>query len=100
MGTAVSKGISVAGKRLRERVGYNVRRARTEAGLGQRAVAASSGVDVSSLSKIERGMGNPTLDTLERLAEAIGTDPAALLFSPDFARDEEGEYTPAPFKAS
>lgn len=96
MGTAVSKGISEAGKRLRERVGANVRRARTQAGLVQRAVAASSGVDVSSLSKIENGQGNPTLDTLERLAEAIGTDPAALLFSPDFTGSEEEGCPPAP----
>lgn len=41
-------------------------------GLSQMQLAAMSGVEQADISKIERGLGNPTEDTLARLGDALG----------------------------
>jgi DNA-binding XRE family transcriptional regulator len=46
--------------------------ARAKAGLSQKQVAAIAGMDQSDFSKIERGMTNPSILTLERIAKAMG----------------------------
>lgn len=46
--------------------------ARAQAGLSQTQVAALTGIDQSDLSKIERGVANPSFSTLERIASALG----------------------------
>ena len=46
--------------------------ARAKAGLSQKELARLSGIDQSDLSKIERGIGNPTVAMLERIARAAG----------------------------
>jgi DNA-binding XRE family transcriptional regulator len=45
---------------------------RLEAGLTQTELAKRSGIRQSEISKIENGRLNPTLETLERLGEAVG----------------------------
>lgn len=49
-----------------------VAEARARAGLSQKQVAALSGIDQSDLSKIERGLANPSVATLARIAKALG----------------------------
>lgn len=49
-----------------------VAEARAKAGLSQKQVAALSGIDQSDLSKIERGIANPSISTLARIADALG----------------------------
>lgn len=39
----------------------------------------ASGVAMSCISVIERGTSNPTLDTINRLAVAMGTTPSRIL---------------------
>ena len=46
--------------------------ARQARGLTQRELSEISGVDQADISRIERGAGNPTEATLQRLAEALG----------------------------
>ena len=46
--------------------------ARAKAGLSQRELAARCGIDQSDISKIERGVANPSVATLERIARALG----------------------------
>ena len=46
--------------------------ARAQAGLSQIQLAAKSGIDQADISKIERGLANPSISTLERLAQALG----------------------------
>lgn len=46
--------------------------ARARAGISQNELAFLSGIDQSDISKIERGMANPSVNTLERLAKALG----------------------------
>ena len=46
--------------------------ARAAAGLTQKQLAALSGMDQSDISKIERGTANPSVETLKRIAQALG----------------------------
>ncbi len=46
--------------------------ARAQAGLTQKQLAERSGIDQSDISKIERGVANPSIATLERIASALG----------------------------
>jgi transcriptional regulator with XRE-family HTH domain len=51
-----------------------LRDARTGAGLSRRALAAKAAVPTSTVSRIEDGLSDPTLGTLERLVNAAGAD--------------------------
>lgn len=46
--------------------------ARTKAGISQKELAERSKIDQSDISKIERGVANPSVNTLNRIAEALG----------------------------
>ncbi|MBQ1514503.1 MAG: helix-turn-helix transcriptional regulator [Lachnospiraceae bacterium] len=48
--------------------------ARAAAGISQKDLSASSGIDQSDISRIERGMANPSVQTLDRIAEAMGME--------------------------
>src|SRR5437867_2438669 len=65
--------------KLARLVGANIRRLRRAKGLTQQALGARSGVDFKYLGEVERGDANCTLAVLERVAEALGADPRALL---------------------
>ena len=58
----------------RARVGRNIRRLRVEAGMSQEAIAVDSRLETTHVSRIERGLANPTLRVLDQLAEALGVD--------------------------
>ena len=46
--------------------------ARALSGISQKQLAAITGIDQSDISKIERGIANPSISTLERIAKALG----------------------------
>lgn len=46
--------------------------ARAKAGISQKELAAATGIDQSDISKIERGVANPSISTLNRIANALG----------------------------
>lgn len=56
----------------RRAVGVRVRAARLNANLTQEAVALTAGLDRPSIVRIEQGQQSPTIDTLIRVAAAIG----------------------------
>ena len=60
-------------------MGAVIRRLRKERGLSQEDVAFESGVDRSFLSHIERGLQQPSISILFRIAEALGTLASAIL---------------------
>lgn len=62
-----------------ERVGANVRRKREAIGLSQEALAFEAGMHRTYISGIERGVRNPTVTVLERLAIALKTEMAELV---------------------
>lgn len=47
-------------------------RARREAGLTQKELAERTGIQQSNISRIENGNGNPSLSTLNKLAQGLG----------------------------
>ena len=52
-------------------VGEAVAAARAKKGLSQKELSDLTGIDQSDLSKIERGIGNPSVNTLNRIAQAL-----------------------------
>ena len=50
---------------------YQLLQAREEAKLTQKDLAEKTGIYQADISKIERGIGNPSLLTLKRLADGL-----------------------------
>jgi transcriptional regulator with XRE-family HTH domain len=67
---------------LRERVGLNVQRLRQNAGLSQEECAHRAKVHQTYLSGVERGVRNPTVMVLAKIAKALGVEADELLRSP------------------
>ena len=63
-------------------LGRNIRRLREEAGLSQEQLAFDAGMKRSYLSDMERGVRNPTVRALGRIAEALKVKPSRLLDTP------------------
>jgi transcriptional regulator with XRE-family HTH domain len=61
------------------RVGRAVKQQREAAGFSLRVLAARSGISASMISDVERGSKSPTVTTVVRLAQALGTSVAALV---------------------
>lgn len=64
---------------VRKRVGANVRRLREKLGLSQEALAAEAELHRTYISGVERGVRNPTVTVLAKIAKALDADPANLL---------------------
>ena len=52
--------------------GQSVRALRLKKGLSQRKLAERSGLDVTYVSGVERGLRNPSLKSIERLSVGLG----------------------------
>ena len=63
-------------------VGRNIRTLRTRAGITQDQLAEKLYVSRQTVSNYETGRSQPDLDTLVRLAAALGTDAGALIYGP------------------
>ena len=53
-------------------MGLRLRQLREQRGLSVRGLAVKAGVDWTAINRIELGKVNPRLDTLEKLAKALG----------------------------
>jgi transcriptional regulator with XRE-family HTH domain len=60
-------------------VARNLRRLWVAKGLSQEALAVDAGIDRTYVSRLERGMENPTVGVLERLTQALDLTPATSL---------------------
>lgn len=60
-------------------VGQRVRAARLSAGLSQGALGQSVGIDQAIISKLERGIHRPRIDTLRRIAKGLDLTLAQML---------------------
>ncbi|MBQ1406908.1 MAG: helix-turn-helix domain-containing protein [Eubacterium sp.] len=58
--------------------------ARAERGISQKELAVMTGIDQSDISKIERGTANPSVNTLRRIADALGAELKVSLVISDF----------------
>jgi len=80
-------------------VGTNLRRLRTDQGLSLSDLARTSGVAKATLSALEGGRGNPTLETLSALAAALEIPMGDLITAADpvpvtVVRNDEGTSVP------
>lgn len=66
----------------RERIGWNLRKLRAGQRITQENLAVDAAVDRTTISGIERGEYNASVDLLERLAKALSVDIAALFEVP------------------
>ena len=64
---------------VRQRLGKNLRRLRLEKKLGQEKFALEYGFDRTYISGIERGVRNPTIVIVQKLADALGVPIGELL---------------------
>lgn len=67
---------------LRRVLAENMRALRAARGLSQEELAAQASVDRTYVSLLERERYAASVDTLERLAEALSVPPAQLLSTP------------------
>jgi transcriptional regulator with XRE-family HTH domain len=66
-------------------LGSRIRSLREDKGLSLRVVAESAGVSESFLSQVERGVANPSVASLRRIAEALGGSVASFFEGPSVA---------------
>ena len=64
---------------IRKQVGINLQRLRREKGWSQEDLAFESGLHRTYVSGIERGVRNPTVMIIEKLAKTFGVAPDELL---------------------
>ncbi len=87
---ALERAVNVLGlgqndvERLRERLGQRIKALRTERDWGLKELAAATGISVSQLSSIERGIHLPSLEGLITISRAFHKKPSALLADIDF----------------
>jgi len=74
-------------------VARNLRRLRVDKGLSQEALAIDAGVDRTYVSRLERGLENPTVAVLERLAKAVNSSITEFFVPP-----ARGEHPPKPLR--
>ncbi|MEI8698133.1 helix-turn-helix domain-containing protein [Mesorhizobium sp. ISC15] len=75
-------------------VAWNLRQLRVKRGISQDDLAYSSGVERAYVGHLERGVRNPTIITLEKIAKALDVHIAQL-----FREPEPSEGVPATLKA-
>lgn len=74
-------------------VAWNLRRVRVARGLSQERLAADAGVDRAYLGGLERQAENPTVDLLDKVAEALAVPLGELFVAP-----AEGAAPPTPLR--
>ena len=65
-------------KSLNRKLGERLKKIRLEKGMSQGDIAKKLGVHRSYISGIERGIRNPTVKNVEKLADALGVDVSEL----------------------
>ena len=69
-------------------IGERLRRARKDRKVTQLELAARTGVAHSTVVRIERGQTRPRIETVGKIAEALGVDPRWLAFGDGLGRTE------------
>ncbi len=75
--------------KLAENLAICIKKQRTQVGITQSVLAEKVGVEMETISRIERGTATPSLLKLEEIAEALGVGIAELIAaSSSLARDQ------------
>jgi transcriptional regulator with XRE-family HTH domain len=56
---------------ISKRLGDNIRRIRQEKGMSQGDISRALDMDRGYISRVEKGIKNPTIDTLSKIANAL-----------------------------
>ncbi len=72
-------------------VARNLRKLRVQRKLSQENLAVDAQIDRTYVSRLERGLENPTVAVLERIAEALGANITEFFIAPAY-----GEKPPKP----
>ena len=64
---------------IRRQLGRNLQRLRQEKGWSQEELAEEAGLHRTYVSGVERGVRNPTVLIVAKLADALGVSPGELL---------------------
>lgn len=75
---------------VRQRIGWNLRRLRKEREISQEDFATDSGFDRGYISGVERGVRNPSVLVLERIAAALQIDVSELFDAQQASRYSNG----------
>ena len=71
----------------KQRVGLNLQRLRRARRLSQEELAHRAGLHQTYVSGIERGIRNPTVMVIDKIADALDADPAELVTRKDARGD-------------
>lgn len=71
-----------------DEIGAQLREARVGKGLGVQELAEASGISTGMISQIERGLANPSVNTISKLASALGLQ-LGIFFEPRPASEEQ-----------
>ena len=77
----------MAAKEFTKRFGERLRHLRTKKGLSQEQLADAAGLHRTHISLIERNHRSVRLESLERLASALGVQPSTLIPDIELASD-------------
>jgi transcriptional regulator with XRE-family HTH domain len=88
--TETSNDVSMRASKI---LAWNLRRLRVANGVSQKRLAAVAEIARGYLARIERGLENPTLEMLERLATALSIPMAEFFVAPG-----KSETPPAPLR--
>lgn len=75
--------------KIKELLGKRIKEVRIKRGLTQEQLSELTNIGASSISKIESGIYHPTDDNLERIAEALKTEPYKLYMCEHYKNTEE-----------
>ena len=79
---------------VRKTIGWNLRRLRVDRGLSQERLALEAGIDRSYIGRVERGMENVTVSTLEAISLTLDVHVSEL-----FAVVDDKLASPKPLRA-
>jgi len=79
---------------VRKTIGWNLRRLRVDKGLSQERLALEAGIDRSYVGRVERGMENVTVSTLEAISLTLNVHVSEL-----FAVVDDKLTSPKPLRA-
>ena len=74
-------------------VAQNIRRLRVAQALSQEMLAVDAGIDRTYVSRLERGLENPTVTVLEKLARAFSSNIEELLRAPRAGETSERAFS-------
>ena len=70
-------------ERVQRTLAKNLKGFRTESGLSQEAMALEAGIDRTYASQMERGIANPSLAILAKVADVLECELVDLLLEPE-----------------